>query len=452
MKQQTDPAEERRLPMPFADVKLRRPLSQAQAELREKMLAEAASNKYRAVSFKLMGTLVVTPFSSENDLFALMEERFADIKHDGRGSFTEMRCAAADAALKKLATPARVTLAKIYSILAKMYGISKDDADSLMALECELIEKYSVPRECSKQLFRKAKSCKKRVIVAAETIYPFETVKNILENCGYGSYDELVMVSDIPNCTSESYYEKVLEKAGVSADKLLHIGNDVAFDIELPIVKGSKALLMASPDQLMIRSGRVRGYAEEKDIFNFDDIRYLRLRLVFGLYSLYAFDTPQNKTALSDFCSDEYMMGFMILGALAAADTSPELTPMQECIVKAMEQNEKMTAGRDDLLDMFSAYFDDIKVKAGSEGCLLPLDFAEKCCSANDRKFLEAYISADTLKKWSRSVKEPEIVQLSKKRHNQNALSRLADKMFPPNTKVRNIVDEILAKGHRHSG
>jgi len=437
--------------MPFADIKIRRPLSQAQIELRDKMLAEVSSDKYRAVSFKLMGTLTVMPFSGENDIFTIMEKDIADIPHDEKTSFTDMRCRAAEAALKKYATPARVTLAKIYSILAKMNSISKEDADRLMARECELVEKYAVPRECSKLLFRKAKNCKKRVIVTAETIYPYETVKNILENCGYGSYDELVMVSDIPNCTSESYYDAVLKKAGVSADKLLHIGSDVAFDVELPIIKGSKALLMASPDVLMAKSGRVRGYAEEKDLFNFDGISYLKLRLVFGLYSLYAFDAPQNKNALSDFCCDEYMMGFIILGSLALAEPQPKLSKMQETLIEAMQQNEKMTAGRDDLLDMFSVYFADIRDIAGCEGCQLPLDFAEKCCPANDRKFLEPYLSADTMKKWSRSVKEPEIVPVARNRHQQNALSRLADKMFPPNTKVRNIVDGILAKGHKHS-
>ena len=55
--------------MPFADIRIRRPLSQAQIELIDKMLAEVSGDKYRAVSFKLMGTLTVMPFSGENDIF-----------------------------------------------------------------------------------------------------------------------------------------------------------------------------------------------------------------------------------------------------------------------------------------------------------------------------------------------------------------------------------------------
>ena len=58
-------------------------------------------------------------------------------------------------------------------------------------------------------------------------------------------------------------------------------------------------------------------------------------------------------------------------------------------------------------------------------------------------------MSADALKKWGASVKEPELVPYSSGADERNSLYKLADKMFPPGTKVRNITEGILAKGRK---
>lgn len=434
------------------DYKPRRPLSEAQRELADKLLSEVKNDKYRAVSFKMDNILVITPFSDISDLYFLMEGDYAELCGRDGSEFPALRTKAGEAALKKREIAARVDLKYIYSILAKMAEISEEQANELMARECALLEKYAFPRGFGKILFREAKNRKKRVVITAENVYPAQTIRNILENCGYGSYDGLVVISEIKNATGESYYAEALKTAGVSAGKLLHIGGDVAFDIELPIVKGSKALLMSPPFSLMAKSGRIRGYAVEKDLFSFDDRRYFVLRSVFGLYAAYGFDTPQNKQPLSDLCGDRYMMGFLILGPLSLMKNYQFSTNRQAEIVGAMEKVAEIAAGRDDFLDMFRAHFGDIENIFGTDGCQLPLEFAEKCLCAADRELLAGHLSADTMKKWSRSVKEPEIVPFSEKHSDKNAVSKLADKMFPPGTKVRNIVDGILTKGRGHSG
>ena len=84
-----------------------------------------------------------------------------------------------------------------------------------------------------------------------------------------------------------------------------------------------------------------------------------------------------------------------------------------------------------------------------AEGCRLPLEFIENCCAASDRAFLAGALSDSVMKKWSKSVKEPEVIRFAPKKDRSGSLSRLADKMFPPGTKVRTIVDEILTKGRK---
>ena len=431
------------------DYKPRRPLSEAQRELADKLLSEVKNDKYRAVSFKMDNILVITPFSDISDLYFLMEGDYAELCSRDGSEFPALRTKASvmkgpSACKSHGGGGGGGSVDSLESLIAQ--------ANELMARECALLEKYAFPREFGKVLFREAKNRKKRVVITAENVYPAQTIRNILENCGYGSYDGLVVISEIKNATGESYYAEALKTAGVSAGKLIHIGGDVAFDIELPIVKGSKALLMSPPFSLMAKSGRIRGYAVEKDLFSFDDRRYFVLRSVFGLYAAYGFDTPQNKQPLSDLCGDRYMLGFLILGPLSLMKNYQFSTNRQAEIVGAMEKVAEIAAGRDDFLDMFRAHFGDIEDIFGTDGCQLPLEFAEKCLCAADRELLAGHLSADTMKKWSRSVKEPEIVPFSEKHSDKNAVSKLADKMFPPGTKVRNIVDGILTKGRGHSG
>lgn len=433
----------------YSEFKPIRPLSQAQTELRSRLISEVGNSRYKAVSFKMMGTLVIMPFSGEADIFAFMEKDFAELCPGSKKTFTELRTAAQEAALNKMNVMCRVTLKLIYGIFGKLADISSDAEKTLMERECELAERFSFSRECGKALFREAKSCKKRVIITAETIYPEETVKRILEKCGYGSYDELVMVSKIRNCTGESYFSEVLSKSGASADKLLHIGGNVAFDIELPIFKGAKALLLADVSELMAKSGRARDYAESKKLFDYDNLSFLALRCAFGLYAAYGFDTPQSKLPMSDFCGDEYFMGFLVLGTHNLVKDLEPQSKIQEAILSAMEKNPKILDGKKDFIAMFSAHFGSLTELEETEGCRLPLEFIENCCAASDRAFLGDALSDGVLKKWSKTVKEPEVVRFAPKKYRSGGLSRLADKMFPPGTKVRTIVDGILAKGHK---
>lgn len=427
----------------------RRPLSQTQEELRSKLIGEVSNSRYKAVSFKMTDTLVLLPFSGEADIFALMEKDFRELCPDEKRSFTELRIAAQEAALKKMNVMCRVTLRLICSMLEKLGKISSEASQKLMELECGLVEKFSFPRECGKALFREAKNCRKRVIITAETIYPEETVKRILEKCGYGSYDGLVVASKIKECTGESYFSEVLSKSGVSADKLIHIGGDVAFDIELPICKGAKALLLSPPYELMNKSGRARDYAEEKKLFDYDNPDFLALRCTFGLYAAYGFDTPLKKLPLSDFCEDEYLMGFLVLGALSLSSDTAPLTKLQEELLSAMENNPRILEGKNDFTAMFYAHFGGSDLFSKAEGCRLPLEFIENCCAASDRAFLSDGLSDSIMKKWSKSVKEPDIVRFRPQKNKSNRLSRLADKMFPPGSQVRTIVDDILSKGRK---
>lgn len=432
------------------ELKLNCPCSEEQEKLRAKMLSAVRDPHCRAVSFKLSGVLTLMPVSSRMDLWLMMNAYFTELT-GSKDSFAELRDNAEEAVIKKSESAARVRLEDIYSRLRRREHISEDISRKLMERECALAVEYSIPRKFAKEIYREAKAKNKRVIVVDDTCYPEETVRGIIEGCGYSSCDGLVIMHDLPKAAAGAWIKPVLEKAGVKAEQLVHIGGDVTNDVEVTVLNGARALLMQTPDSLLEKVSRVRGFCERETIYDYDSPRYLAVRCLFGLYSAYFFDIPKSKVFHSDFCGDARMMGFLVLGAQRLAGDIPTDDELQSKLLAALRDNESAMAGLHDLEVLSEGYIDAIARNYGSDGCDLPLKFIGKCCGEGDRVLLKKQLSPTFLKKWASSVTEPEIVPFYTHRPQNNALSRLADRMFPPGTKVRTITDNILGKIHLHS-
>ena len=432
------------------ELKLSCPRSKEQDELRTKMLTAIRDTHCRAVSFKLSGVLTVMPVSSQSDLWLMMNGYFTELTGN-ESSFAELRDNAEEAVIKKSESAAKVKLEDIYSRLRRKEHISEDISRKLMQRECELVIEYSIPRKFAKEIYREAKAKSKRVIIVDDTCYPEDTIRDIIEKCGYSSCDGLVIMNALPKAASGAWIKPVIEKAGVRAEQLVHIGGDVTNDVEVTVLNGAKALLMQTPDSVLEKVSRVRGFCEREAIYDYDDPRYLALRCLFGLYSAYFFDIPKSKEFRSDFCGDARMLGFLVLGAQQLAGDNEAADELQSKLLSALRDNESAMEGLHDFEKLSEGYIDVIARNHGTDGCDLPLKFIGKCCGEADRLLLKKQLSPTFIKKWASSVTEPEIVPFYTHRPQNNALSRLADRMFPPGTKVRTITDNILGKMHLHS-
>ena len=402
-----------------------------QEKLLNKMLNEISRPEIKTVSFRMKDVLTVMPFSSERDMFTLMENDFRKCSKSGK-DFNELRTDAYDTAMKKSGD---ISLKNIYKIISKTGKIK--ETSGLIQLECSLLEKFTVPRKCGKILYQQAISHKKKVIIVCDKIYPEELIKKILSGCEYNNYDDIVFSDD---------FGELLEKSGVSPAELIHIGGNVEKDVEIPVLKGTKALLLSPEVPLMVKSGRLRGFIQSEKLLDIDSLEYMALRCAFGLYSMYAFDIPQNKVIKSDFCNNAYMIGFIVFGTLSLAGNFTPETDLQNEILSNLEKNPKIIQGMNDFKYLFEKYFSDYEISCS--GCELPFIFLEHHASPADRMFFRSCISDGIYKKWTENITEPEILPVYSRPVRKNVLSRLADKLFPPGTKVRTIADRILAKSH----
>lgn len=407
------------------------PVSKEQRQLMQKMITEIRKTEIKAVSFKLSGTLINLPFSEQEDLFLLMEQDFKKF-YSGKKKFPEIRINAEQK---------YDNLNNIYDLIMKQTKISAKSRDLLMNLECRLFIDSVFPRNFGKNLFNTAKSEKKKIIIVADTVYPRNVIVNVLNRCGY-KYDELIITNESDN---GNIYDTIIEKASVSNDKLLHIGGNIENDVEIPIMNGSKSLLLADTVPLMVKSGKLRGFIQAKYLYNYDSIDLFALHCAFGLYSAYMFDIPQNKIYQSDFCGNPYLLGFIVFGTLKLVkDYKP--TEIQKKLISAAEKNAEISRGANDFIMLFSRHFGKISQNFGYMGCTLPIEFLEKYSASLDKSLMKKQLDSETFDNWENISEEPKIVPVYSRKIKQNTVSRLADKMFPPGTRVRNIVDGILVK------
>ena len=434
--------------MNYNEISLSRPLSPQQSELEQKLLAQVADDNIRAVSFKLEEVLTVTPFSMKEDIFLLMEDDFKDLTAEKK-SFCELRKAAYDAAVRKFGEKQSVTLDMVYDIFAKMSGVSTGYREKLMNRECELILRFTMPRKFGKKLFLAAKARSTKVIVTCSGIYPRSVIVNILSTCGLGSSDELIMCSElnIPAADQSPCFDRIIKKAGVPPQKILHIGSDVSADVETAIMKGMKAVLIQPVIPLMVKSGRLRGFVENRHIYDSDSAGLLVLRCAFAVYALYAFDTPMNKTPRSDFCEDEYLLGAAVSGISSLDSEQPKLSDIGGALVKTLSENKKTAAGKTDFLALYDSIFNGLLDKYPHSGCQLTVEFLEKHSAAADRDIMRKGLEPEIFAMWVESSTEPQLAPVHSAGRKKSSLDKLADRLFPPNTKVRNIVEGILHGG-----
>lgn len=419
------------------------PAVKEQADLVHKMKNEICQSKYKAVSFRLMDTLIVMPFSEFGDMFRFMEKDFVSCSK-GKKSFYEARISAQEEAEKK----GCVTIDNIYNILAKNCRISGDDRERLKKRECELFEYFAFTRSCGAEFFKAAKERKKKIILTYDSVYPEDTVEKVIAKCGYSAYNRLIMLTDegIAPDDAEGTFDKIIEKSGVSSDKIIHIGGSVADDVEIPILKGAKALLLTPVIPLMVRSGRMRGYIQAKHVYDYDTEDFLMLHCALGLYAAYNFDIPINKTFQSDFCSSLFKIGFAVLGSLSLIPEYAVGGNLEKEIKSALEKSPECIKGRDCFTELFEKHFSDVCNGFSTDKCDIPFNYFVRHSAAADRELLREYMTEDAFSQWQDNSSEPATAPVYGRKLKKNAAARLADTLFPPNTRVRNIAEGMLVK------
>jgi glycosyltransferase involved in cell wall biosynthesis/predicted HAD superfamily hydrolase len=175
------------------------------------------------VSFDIFDTMLLRPFMQPTDVFLYIE------KMTGEFGFHAARIKAEHIARTKKAKLhpeiEDITLDEIYSEIGKPFKYLKhkelDTEERTLLLNQEMLE-----------LFRYALSRNKCVIVVSDMYLPKDFLSNILEQKGFRGYFKLYISSDIGKTKSSgALYRYVTDDLAISAEKILHIGDNIDTDI-----------------------------------------------------------------------------------------------------------------------------------------------------------------------------------------------------------------------------
>ncbi|HAM08540.1 MAG TPA: hypothetical protein DCP66_07115 [Collinsella sp.] len=198
--------------------------------------------KYEIISFDVFDTLIMRLVSRPIDVFEIVERRAKSIGLDADG-FASLRVAAEKAARFHILP--EVTLDDIYSELVTIYPCYVSLAEKLKYIELQVEKDVCVARPLGARLYEDALASGARIVITTDTYLPEYFMNELLGRCGYTGFQQL-FVSSCCHATKAdgSIYKLLLAKHGISAGKVLHIGDNPKSDIVRARINGIAAFRM----------------------------------------------------------------------------------------------------------------------------------------------------------------------------------------------------------------
>lgn len=228
------------------------------------------------VSFDLFDTLIARNILWFEDLVEIIEQKLHNKGVDIR-DFVQKRISLE----KKLSCGRSPKLKEIYAELLKDLNVEDFNAFELAELEyrtdCELI----CPRKDMIGLIHQIKKLGKSVYITTDSYYTKQQIEFLLKQNGIDEIDGVIVSCEYDTKKTEKLFEKLIEAAGTS--RIIHIGDDIASDIESAMAWGLKSFHIYNTEELLDKVG---GLGLISDNMNLSD----RIRI--GMFKTRLFNSP----------------------------------------------------------------------------------------------------------------------------------------------------------------
>ena len=412
------------------------------------LAAAVVKDNITTVSFKIFDTLVLSGFWENSDVFHLLEKEFYDL-YAGKKSFYELRKNAEEKAAKKSKT-GKADYDEIYKQLESLSNISPDSAEKLKKRELELIEYFCYPRDCGMRLYNEAVEAGKKIALVTDSILPKETIGHILENCGIKNFNALFIKNEQQlKKSGGTIFPIIIKRLNLRQGQLVHVGGNVTEDVETPVMQGISAVYLPNIKELMQKSGRINAYVEKKLGKKFDSPEHLNLRCAMSLYAENFFDYPSQRVVSGDFCGSSENIGFLTLGTLGLMKDFVISSEIEAKVLKALSSEKASAENSKKFAELYDEHYGGHLKSFDYADCNIFFEYFVKHGDINDRILFQKYIKNNEMGKWSKSVKEVDIVSGNNTKYKFEKYdddNELDAKMFPKGSKRRSIMDKLLNK------
>ena len=220
-----------------------------------------ASEGIKVVSFDIFDTLLTRPCLMPYNLFRVVGERCGF-----EGDFETLRREAEHIARKNRPKgDDDITFDYIYRELALLIGSEK--IEQLKQTEVQVEFEYLSPRQPLKEAFDYAVDLGKKVIIVSDMYLPCAVLEDILRKNKYEGFEKLYVSNAymMSKDTKRLIYKVIddLAKEGISANEILHIGDNPIADIKHPTECGMQTFHVESGISAMKKSDFFKGLTEQ---------------------------------------------------------------------------------------------------------------------------------------------------------------------------------------------
>lgn len=267
------------------------------------------------VTFDVFDTLINRPVETPADAYKFMETLALDISGGITEDFYKVRLIA-EVETRKNSDNGEITLDEIYAAIKEHYQLDSAIINKIMAAEIELEISLIQTREAGKRLWDAAIRTGRPISIISDMYLPHSAVQAMLEKAGYKGYQKLYVSSSYGVRKKEGgLFDIVLEDIGIQPNKIIHVGDNVAADIEMPKSKGMLTF------RIVRALDRMRGNKYYKQIFNpRRGVGEKPRSIIAGLIANKLFDNQTGHVGENSlFMDSPYNVGYAALGPMLTA-------------------------------------------------------------------------------------------------------------------------------------
>ena len=209
--------------------------------------AEQIVGSEQVVSFDIFDTLLQRPFLRPTDLFALMEK---DLKLKG---FAKRRIKAEREARRRHQHQADVTIDQIYTMMGTRYVGMKE-------VEMDYERRLLTPKTDGLRIYKEALRQGTTIIAVSDMYLPSAFLLSVLREKGYTAISEVFVSCEENACKDGgALFRKVMQKMGIKAGQMVHIGDNHQADIVSAENEGVRSVeRRKDTDQLLLMPSMMR--------------------------------------------------------------------------------------------------------------------------------------------------------------------------------------------------
>jgi predicted HAD superfamily hydrolase len=284
--------------------------------------------EHKYISFDIFDTLITRPFYRPTDLFYLLDKLY-EKECRSNVSFRQIRIdgeiCARNMIQKQYPDYQDVNIDEIYQYIEDTYGIPTEICSALKEQEKELEIQFCNVRKTTKELYDFALYAGKKIILVSDMYLDEETIKKILERNGYRGYSHIFLSSKERKLKhTGDLFQMVLDKLQISANHILHMGDNYNCDILKASESGFHTAYI--PRTINVFENKVKGFdtgecstlAQKVSGVILDRSKILE-SIGYGsmtaIIANYYFDNPFRPfNSESDYNTDPYFIGYYALG------------------------------------------------------------------------------------------------------------------------------------------